>query len=141
MDKVTLIDLERRELDTLNEFLDALKTERDAIISFSLEGIVRENNRKEEILKRLEYVEGERAKLASSLTASRSPVEMKAVGSIREMIDEKTKELRVALEKNMGLLSFSVDHVKTSIEKIIEFVNRSSYDKGRSISVMVSRKV
>jgi hypothetical protein len=49
--------------------------------------------------------------------------------------------VKTALEKNMKLLSFSMDHVKSSLEKIIEFINRTSYEKGRSISIMVSRRV
>jgi len=51
------------------------------------------------------------------------------------------REVKTALEKNMKLLSFSMDHVKSSLEKIIEFINRTSYEKGRSISIMVSRRV
>jgi len=141
MEKTKLMELEQRELDTLREFLDALKAERDAIISFSLEGIVKENNRKEEILKRLEYVEGEKARIASSSFDRSLPSEMEALRSMRQSIDAKVKEVRTALEKKMGLLSFSMDHVKTSVEKVLEFVNRSTYEKGRSISVMVSRKV
>jgi hypothetical protein len=79
---------------------------------FSLERIVRENNRKEEILKRLEYIEAEKEKLLSP-----------------------------ALEKNIRLLSFSMDHVKSSLEKVIEFINGTSREKGRSIAVMVSKGV
>jgi len=41
----------------------------------------------------------------------------------------------------MRLLSFSMDHVKSSLEKVVDFINRTSYVKGQSISVMVSRKV
>lgn len=48
MEEEKLIELERKELSVLGEFLAALTAERDAIISFSLEGIIRENNRKEE---------------------------------------------------------------------------------------------
>jgi flagellar biosynthesis/type III secretory pathway chaperone len=55
-----VLGLERQELKALKEFFQALKDERDAIISFSLEGIVRENNRKEQILKQLEYIEARR---------------------------------------------------------------------------------
>jgi hypothetical protein len=60
MENEKLIELERRDLTTLKEFLGALAAKRDAIISFSLEAIIRENNRKEEILKRLEYIENEK---------------------------------------------------------------------------------
>jgi hypothetical protein len=61
--------------------------------------------------------------------------------SLDERIEGKVREVRTALEKNMKLLSFSMDHVKSSLEKVIEFINRTSYEKGRSISIMVSRRV
>jgi hypothetical protein len=141
MEAEKLFELEERELGTLTDFLESLRAERDAIISFSLEGIVRENNRKEEILKRLEFIESEKEKVLIGLKDRRTLVETEASRSTRKRIDGKMNEVRSALEKNMGLLSFSMDHVKTSVEKIIEYVNRGSYEKGRSISVMVSRKV
>ena len=53
----------------------------------------------------------------------------------------RSREVRTALDKNMRLLSFSMDHVKSSLEKVVEFINRTSYQKGRTISVMVSRQV
>jgi hypothetical protein len=136
-----LIGLEREELDVLGEFLGALTAERDAIISFSLEGIVRENNRKEEILKRLEYIEAEKEKLLVSGADGAARAESEARRSLGERLEARVREVRIALEKNMRLLSFSMDHVKSSIEKIIEFINRTSYEKGRSISVMVSKRV
>ena len=52
-----VFEITRKELSLLREFLKVLKEERDSIISFSLEGIVRENNRKEELLKKIEYLE------------------------------------------------------------------------------------
>ncbi|MGD0231312.1 MAG: flagellar export chaperone FlgN [Syntrophorhabdales bacterium] len=136
-----LIALGHEELNALKEFAGALKAERDAIISFSLEGIVRENNRKEEILKRLEYIEAEKERILSS-HADRYPLEEnEAWKSLGEGIERKVREVRTALDKNMRLLSFSMDHVKSSLEKIIEFINRTSYEKGRSLSIMVSRRV
>jgi len=136
-----LIELEQKELNTLKEFLGALTAERDAIISFSLEGIIRENNRKEEILKRLEYIEVEKEKLNSSEAGGALSAENDARRALGAKIEGKVKEVRIALEKNMKLLSFSMDHVKSSLEKIIDFVNRTSYEKGRSISLMVSKRV
>ena len=56
-------------------------------------------------------------------------------------IQRNVRDVRIALEKNMKLLSFSMDHVTTSIEKIINFINKTSYQKGRGVSLMVSRKV
>jgi hypothetical protein len=141
MEAEKLSELGHQELAVLNEFLESLKAERDAIISFSLEGIVRENNRKEEILRRLEFIEGEKEKIVSASGDRQLLMGAESAVLLRSEIDGKIREVRSALEKNMGLLSFSMDHVKTSVEKIIDFVNRSSYDKGRSLSVMGSRKV
>jgi hypothetical protein len=141
MEGEKLIKLGSEELSTLKEFLAALTAERDAIISFSLEGIIRENNRKEEILKRLEYIEAEKEKLLSFPGDRAVLAESEAWRSLGERLEGKVREVRTALEKNMKLLSFSMDHVKSSLEKIIEFINRTSYARGRSISIMVSRRV
>jgi flagellar biosynthesis/type III secretory pathway chaperone len=141
MKKSLLLEIEQRLLDTLNEFLDALKAERDAIISFSLEGVIKENNRKEEILKRLELLDREKEKIASSIGDKDFPSEKEALRFVRQSIDGKAREVKSALEKNMGLLTFSMDHVNTSVKKVVEFINRSSYSKGRSISVMMPRKI
>ena len=141
MESPTLIELGQKELSTLQEFLSALHGERDSIISFSLEGVIRENNRKEEILKRLEFLEREKEKILSASPDRSALTEDAAWHPLAKQIQEKVKEVRVALEKNMKLLSFSMDHVKTSVEKIIDFINRTSYHKGRRVSVMVSREV
>ena len=141
MEGEKLIELGSEELSTLKEFLAALTAERDAIISFSLEGIIRENNRKEEILKRLEYIEAEKDKLLIPLGDRAVLAESEAWWSLGERLEARVREVKTALEKNMKLLSFSMDHVKSSLEKIIEFINRTSYEKGRSISIMVSRRV
>ena len=141
MESQTLIDLGQKELGMLQEFLCALNAERDSIISFSLEGVIKENNRKEEILKRLEYLEIEKEKILSAASDRIELKEESAPHPLAEQIQEKVREVRIALEKNMKLLSFSMDHVKTSVEKIVDFINRTSYQKGRSVSIMVSRKV
>jgi flagellar biosynthesis/type III secretory pathway chaperone len=141
----TLIELGRQELSALEEFLNALQAERDAIVSFSLEDIVRQNNRKEEILKRLDYLELEKEKALSSFPDRQAVTETEAWTSLSRTTENTVRDVQAALERNKGLLSFSMDHVKSSIDKILGFVNRASYDKGhdkgRSISVMISRKV
>ena len=141
MEDGKLIDSRAKELNTLKEFLGALTAERDAIISFSLEGIIRENNRKEEILKRLEYIEAEKEKLNPTEAWRAQSAESDVRRALGAKIEGKVREVRIALEKNMKLLSFSMDHVKSSLEKIIDFVNKTSYEKGRSISLMVSKRV
>ena len=53
MNRELLYELMGTQLAVLKQFLRVLSEERDAIISFSLEGIVRANNVKEELLKKL----------------------------------------------------------------------------------------
>jgi flagellar biosynthesis/type III secretory pathway chaperone len=141
MDPQRLIELGQKEISTLKEFLCVLDAERESIISFSLDGIVRENNRKEEVLKRLEYLEVEKDKISLSASDRAALAEMEAWTAMSEEMQKNVREVRTALEKNMRLLSFSTDHVKSSLERVIGYINRSSYEKGRSISVMVSREV
>ncbi len=45
MSEEMLFEITKKELYALKQFLRVLKEERDAIISFSLEGIIRENYR------------------------------------------------------------------------------------------------
>lgn len=141
MESQALIDLGARELGTLKEFLAALKAERESIISFSIEGIIRENNKKEEILKRLKYIEAEKERLFLSAPDREAVIRTESWKSLAEEIQENVREVRTALEKNMKLLSFSTEHVKTSLEKVMSFINKTSYQKGRSVSVMGSRMV
>jgi flagellar biosynthesis/type III secretory pathway chaperone len=142
MSPETVIEITKKELGTLKEFLKTVKEERDAIISFSLEGIIRENNRKEEILKKLEYLEVEKEKLLKEIPDHESLLESKTWASLHSEIDATMKEVRIALEKNMRLLSFSMDHVKTTIEKIIGFINQATYGKKRErISFLLSKEV
>jgi flagellar biosynthesis/type III secretory pathway chaperone len=142
MNSEVVVEITKRELGTLKEFLKTVKEERDAIISFSLEGIIRENNKKEEILKKLEYLEVEKEKLLSEFPEHERTLQGKTMSSLNGELEATMKEVRVALEKNMRLLSFSMDHVKTTIEKIIGFINKSTYGKKRErISFMVSREI
>lgn len=141
MDLQRLVELGQKEISTLKEFLSVLDAERESIMSFSLDGIVRENNRKEEILKRLEYLEVEKEKMVLSASDRAALAETEAWTAMSVEMQENVREVKKALEKNMKLLSFSMDHVKSSLERVVGFINRSSYEKGRGISVMVSREV
>lgn len=135
-----LFELMQKQLTLLKQFLKVLVEERDAIISFSLEGILRANNMKEELLKKLEFLEEEQQRLVAedSYKASESAEWV----SLRRDLEKSTSEVKTSLEKNMKLLTFSMDHVKNTIERIVSFVNKASYGRRRdSISVMVSRRV
>ena len=137
-----LLEIGEKELDLLRRFSRVLKDERDAIISFSLEGIIRENNRKEEILKKLEYLEGEKDSLLAVIPDVSAITKGAAWERLSGKMEQTTIEVRTALKRNMSLLSFSVDHVKSSIEKIVHFISNTGYGKKRErISFLLSREV
>ena len=135
-----LFELMRTQLGVLKQFLGVLTEERDAIISFSLEGIVRANNVKEELLKKLEFLEKEQERMATD--SLRVDVPSKEWTVLRKDFEQTLRDVKTALEKNMRLLTFSMDHVKCSIEKMISFINRSSYGRRReTISLVLSKEV
>jgi flagellar biosynthesis/type III secretory pathway chaperone len=140
MNNQLLFELMGTQLDVLKQFLRVLTEERDAIISFSLEGIVRANNVKEELLKKLEFLEKEQERMATAQVPVDAP--SKEWTALRRDFEQTLKEVKVALEKNMRLLTFSMDHVKCSIEKMISFINRSSYGRRReAVSLVLSKEV
>ncbi|HVN98152.1 MAG TPA: flagellar export chaperone FlgN [Syntrophorhabdaceae bacterium] len=123
MNDKPVIELARKEQKALKEFLKVLQGERDAIISFSLEGIIQENNRKEEILRKLEYLKMEKEKLFESLSDKEEILDSQTWQALTKEMHHTMKEIKIALQKNMKLLSFSIDHVRSSIEHIIGFLN------------------
>ena len=142
MSEEILIEITKKELHTLKQFLKVLKEERDAIISFSLEGIIRENNRKEEILKKLEYLETEKEAFLGGVPDRNSLIESDLFKPFRDEIHHVMEEVKAALEKNMKLLSFSMDHVKSSIDNIVGFLNKTTYStKREKISLLLSREI
>ncbi len=140
MNKELLFELTGTQLAVLKQFLRVLTEEKDAIISFSLEGIVRANNMKEELLKKLEFLEKEQERMAADRASLDAP--SKELVALRRDFEHTLKEVKVALEKNMRLLTFSMDHVKCSIEKMVSFINRSSYGRRReALSFVLSKEV
>ena len=129
MDSQTAFDITRKELIVLKDFLKVLKEERDAIISFSLEGIIRENNRKEEMLKRIEFLENEKEKILKDISDQDALFASEKWASLSQDIRHIMNEINVALGKNMKLLSFSMDHVRSSIENIVGFINKATYGR------------
>jgi hypothetical protein len=129
MNDRAVIEITRKEQEALKEFLQVLQRERDSIISFSLEGIIQENNRKEEILKKLEYLKSEKDKLLLSIDDEDALFESDGWKMLTVEIESTMREIKIALQKNMKLLSFSIDHVKSSIDHIIGFINSFNYGK------------
>ncbi len=142
MGEEILIEVTKKELHTLRQFLKILREERDAIISFSLEGIIRENNRKEEVLRRLEYLEKEKEAFLENAPDRQALLEREPFKPLHREIHQVMEEVKVALEKNMKLLSFSMDHVKSSIDNIVGFLNKTTYGgKREKISLLLSKEI
>ena len=125
MNDNAVIEIARKEQKALKEFLKVLQGERDAIISFSLEGIVQENNRKEEILRRLEYLKSEKEKLLDAALDRDAILGDNTWKTIMKDMEATMKDVKIAIQKNMKLLSFSIDHVKSSIDHIMDFINNT----------------
>ncbi|MBA4389337.1 MAG: hypothetical protein C0399_00140 [Syntrophus sp. (in: bacteria)] len=141
MSEHAIIEIARKEEKALKDFLKVLQGERDAIISFSLEGIIQENNRKEEILRKLEYLKSEKEKILESMTDREELLESSAWQSIVKDMEHTMRDVKTALQKNMKLLSFSIDHVKSSIEHIVGFINSSNYGKNLEQRPLLLSKV
>jgi flagellar biosynthesis/type III secretory pathway chaperone len=140
MNSELLYELMGTQLAVLKQFLRVLGEERDAIISFSLEGIVRANNVKEELLTKLEFLEKEQERIADEPAPGDVP--SKEWVALRRDFELTLKEVKVALQKNMRLLTFSMDHVKCSIEKMVSFINRAPYGRRReALSFVLSKEV
>ncbi len=142
MNEELVFELTRKELGLLKDLSRALQEERDAIISFSLEGIIEESNRKEEILKRLEFLKSEKEKLFEEEGILAAMKEKQTWSALSTDMKQALKDVKAGMEKNMKLLSFSMDHVKSSIENIIGLLNRSAYGKKKErITMLLSRSV
>lgn len=139
----TVIEITKKEEKTLKEFLAALQAERDAIISFSLEGIIEGNNRKEEILRKLEYLKTEKERFLENVDDREEITSNRTIQSLNKEMADVMKEIKKALDKNMKLLSFSIDHVRSSIENIIGHISTIGYGKKREdlSSVLLSKVI
>ncbi len=136
-----VFDLAQKEQKALRELLKSLQRERDAIISFSLEGIIQENNKKEEILGELEYLKNQKEHLLQTFNGSDKILASSKWKSIAEEMEATAREVKSALQKNARLLSFSVDYVKSSIERIMSFVADSTYGRKAEPKPLLISKV
>jgi flagellar biosynthesis/type III secretory pathway chaperone len=129
MNDRAVVEVTRKEQEALKELLRVLYRERDSIISFSLEGIIQENNRKEEILKKLEYLKSKKNKLLEFVDNEDELFKSDVWKSLTAEIVHTIREIKMALQNNMKLLSFSIDYVKFSMDNILGFINSLNYDK------------
>ena len=137
-----LFDIAQKELNILKDFHRTLKEERDAIISFSIDGIIRGNNKKEELLKKIEFLEAEKEKLIRENPEPEKILNDSRWVTISREIKSIMNDINIALGKNINLLSFSVDYVKNSIDNIVDFVNKASYNNKKArLSVFPPREI
>jgi len=137
-----LFDIAQKELNILKDFHRTLKEERDAIISFSIDGIIRGNNKKEELLKKIEFLEAEKEKLIRENPEPEKILNDSRWLTISREIKSIMNDINIALGKNINLLSFSVDYVKNSIDNIVDFVNKASYNNKKArLSVFPPREI
>ncbi len=129
MNDRALLKITRKEKEALNEFLKVLRRERDSIISFSLEGIVQGNSKKEELFKIIEHLENEKNRLTQSIGKENALFESETWKSLRVEIARIVKEIKTTLQNNIKLLLFSVDFTKSSMEHVLVFINNFKFDK------------
>jgi hypothetical protein len=142
MSSQMVLEITRKELSALKEFLKVLKEERDDIVSFSLEGIIRGNNRKEEILKRIEFLEKERETILKDIPDRDSVLGGEGWASLSGSMRQTVKEVNEALGRNTKLLSFSMDHIRSSIENVVGFMNKVTYGKKQErVSFFPAREI
>jgi hypothetical protein len=134
-------EIAQRESVALKELLRTLQREREAIISFSLESIIEQNNRKEQILAELEYLKGQKSRLLKQASEEERGLFSSEYLSITAEIKKAAAEVKTALQKNMNLLSFSVDHVKSSIENIMGSIADSTYGRKQEQRPLLFSKV
>lgn len=133
MDEI-LEQIEREEMRLLKEFLHSLKEEKDAIISFSIEGLLRQKEKKEKIVERLSFLEEEKRKILKERGNADRP--------FRKEIERLGREVLFSLEKNRDLLSFSMEHIGRSIERLLNLIRDNGYGKiKKPLSLILSKEV
>lgn len=145
MEEQAIFEITNRELALLKDFMKILKEERDSILSFSLEGIVKENNRKEEVLRKIEYLEDERERIMEKVADKGGFKKNPRFRALFVEVETVMKEVNADLERNTRLLSFSMDHVRSSIDNIVKYIDKTTYGvkdrRGEGISLFPSRRV
>lgn len=141
MNNRALLEITRKEKEALNEYLKVLHRERDSIVSFSLEGIVRGNSEKEDILKIIEHLEKEKNRLTQSVNKENAVFQSEIWKLLRAEMTETVREIKTVLRNNMKLLSFSVDFTKSSMEHVLIFINNFRFDKNEEKRSVFHSKV
>lgn len=114
-----VLEVSKKEIKVLKDLLSVLKSEKDLIISFSLEGLIECNNRKEMLIRKIEFLEKERERILNGMESEdreRTILELKKMKGEYIPLIEK---IRDQMKKNMDLISFSTEHVRGLIEIIL----------------------
>ncbi|MDW8002554.1 MAG: flagellar export chaperone FlgN [Deltaproteobacteria bacterium] len=146
MDKLeVLLRLSEKELEVLKEFLKVLRKERESLLSFSYQGIIECNNKKESLLKEMELIEGQRNDLMKTLDEMEREEVLKRLAEMKGEYVSLLSDIEAQLKKNMSLLSFSMDNIRGLLENIIDYVSKSTeitYGKTskQGLSIIISRE-
>lgn len=141
-----IIRLSEKQLEILKKLLSLLRKERDAICAFSIDGIVECNNNKESLLLEIEFIEKERSRLIETMEENEREEVQEKLKGMRDKYLSVLRAISVEMERNLGLLCFSIDNMKGLIETIIESINKGfTYPQDKknrqSISLLLSREV
>lgn len=125
-DDQNILQIAGKEYDVLKEFLQTLRREKKAILSFSLPAIIHENGRKADLLRKLEYLKSKREHLLDQAANVEGVLRSNEWQSIMKEMERAMKEAKTMVKKNIRRLSFATDHVRSSIEHIVGSINRST---------------
>jgi hypothetical protein len=125
-DDQSILQVAGKEYDVLKKFLLTLQREKKAILSFSLPIILYENGRKEELLNSLVYLKSKREYLLDHAADVEEVLRSDEWQSIMKEMERAMKEAKTMVRKNIRRLSFATDHVRSSIEHIVDSINRSA---------------
>ncbi len=141
MNNHALLEITRKEKEALNEYLKVLHRERDSIVSFSLEGVIRGNSEKEDIIKIIEHLEKEKHRLTQSVNKENAVFQSETWKLLRAEMAQIVREIKTVVKNNIKLLVFSVDFTKSSMEHVLIFVNNFKFDKNEEKRPVFHSKV
>lgn len=138
-----LANLVCKEHEALQELLQILRKEKDAILSFSLPDIKQVNNEKKDVINRIASLGTERTALMRSIDVNK-PLRDDRYRHLARATKQTVQEVRTSLRRNARLLSLSADHVKSAMECIIKAINKAQPTYGKQTklkSILFSRRV
>ena len=90
----------------------------------------------------MEYLEAEKGRLANEMKDPDSIFNSEQWTRLSHETNAVLKEINESIRKNMKLLSFSMDHIKGTVENILSFINNTAYLNNKMrISLFPSREI